>query len=75
MLLTMIAYWLIGLPAGCILGLTDWLGPARGPAGFWLGLIVGLSSAALFLGLRLRAVGRKPGLQHGLGQRQADAGQ
>ena len=66
MLLTMIAYWLIGLPTGYVLGLTDWLGPARGPAGFWIGLIVGLSSAALFLGLRLRAVTRKPVYQHGL---------
>ncbi|HBT58210.1 MATE family efflux transporter [Halopseudomonas aestusnigri] len=66
MLLTMIAYWLIGLPTGYVLGLTDWLGPARGPAGFWIGLIVGLSSAALFLGLRLRAVSRKPVYQHGL---------
>lgn len=66
MLLTMIAYWLIGLPTGYVLGLTDWLGPARGPAGFWIGLIVGLSSAALFLGLRLLSVSRKPGYQHGL---------
>ncbi|MEL0169185.1 MAG: MATE family efflux transporter [Pseudomonadaceae bacterium] len=66
MLLTMIAYWLIGLPTGYVLGLTDWLGPARGPAGFWIGLIVGLSSAALFLGLRLLSVSRKPVYQHGL---------
>ncbi|WP_341708488.1 MATE family efflux transporter [Halopseudomonas sp.] len=66
MLLTMIAYWLIGLPTGYVLGLTDWLGPARGPAGFWIGLIVGLSSAALFLGLRLLTVSRKPVYQQGL---------
>lgn len=66
MLLTMIAYWLIGLPTGYVLGLTDWLGPARGPAGFWIGLIVGLSSAALFLGLRLLTVSRKPAYQQGL---------
>ena len=53
MVLTMIAYWAIGLPSGYVLGLTDMLGPARGPAGFWQGLIIGLSAAAVFLSLRL----------------------
>ncbi len=57
MLLTMVAYWLIGLPSGYILGLTDLLGPARGPAGFWQGLIIGLSAAALFLSVRLAIIG------------------
>ncbi|PCC98695.1 MATE family efflux transporter [Halopseudomonas pelagia] len=57
MLLTLIAYWLIGLPCGYVLGLTDLLGPARGPAGFWQGLIIGLTAAALFLGVRLAYVG------------------
>ena len=57
MLLTMIAYWLIGLPSGYVLGLTDVLGPAQGPAGFWKGLIIGLSAAALFLSVRLAIVG------------------
>lgn len=57
MLLTLIAYWLIGLPSGYILGLTDLYGPARGPAGFWQGLIIGLSAAALFLSLRLAVIG------------------
>ncbi|MBB3103639.1 MATE family efflux transporter [Azomonas macrocytogenes] len=53
MLLTLIAYWGIGLPIGAILGLTDWFGPASGPYGLWQGLIVGLSCAALLLGMRL----------------------
>ncbi|EZQ14000.1 multidrug transporter [Halopseudomonas bauzanensis] len=57
MLLTLVAYWLIGLPSGYILGLTDLYGPARGPAGFWQGLIIGLSAAALFLSLRLAVIG------------------
>ncbi|SDU01669.1 MATE family efflux transporter [Halopseudomonas salegens] len=56
MLLTLIAYWLIGLPSGYILALTDLWGPARGAAGFWIGLIIGLTAAALFLGLRLFSV-------------------
>ncbi|SDS00544.1 multidrug resistance protein, MATE family [Halopseudomonas sabulinigri] len=63
MLLTMIAYWLIGLPAGYLLGISDLLGPPRGPAGFWMGLIVGLSSAALFLGIRLSIVGKREKLR------------
>src|SRR5690606_31767184 len=57
MLLTMIAYWLIGLPSGYVLGLTDLLGAPRGPAGFWQGLILGLTAAALFLSLRLPVIG------------------
>lgn len=57
MLLTMVAYWLIGLPSGYVLGLTDLWGPAEGPAGFWKGLIIGLTAAALFLSIRLAVVG------------------
>ena len=57
MVLTMVAYWLIGLPSGYILGLTDLAGPAQGPAGFWKGLIIGLSAAALFLSVRLAIIG------------------
>lgn len=57
MLLTMIAYWLVGLPSGYILGMTDLLGPPQGPAGFWKGLIIGLSVAALFLSVRLAIIG------------------
>lgn len=59
MLLTMAAYWLIGLPSGYIWGLTDIWGPAQGPAGFWKGLILGLSAAAIFLSLRLFVVGSR----------------
>ncbi|SDS46042.1 multidrug resistance protein, MATE family [Halopseudomonas litoralis] len=57
MLLTMVAYWLVGLPSGYVLGLTDLLGPPQGPAGFWKGLIIGLSVAATFLSIRLAIVG------------------
>ncbi|MEH6388995.1 MULTISPECIES: MATE family efflux transporter [Pseudomonas] len=69
MLLTMIAYWAIGLPSGYILGLTDIWGPAQGPAGFWQGLILGLTAAAVFLSIRLAIVGarRKRYQPHGVG--------
>ncbi|GLH22546.1 multidrug resistance protein PmpM [Pseudomonas atacamensis] len=53
MILTLFAYWGIGLPVGYALGLTDWLGEPRGPSGLWQGLIVGLSCAALMLSIRL----------------------
>ena len=53
MLFTLLAYWGIGLPVGYILGLTDWWRPAMGPDGFWIGLIAGLSAAAVLLTLRL----------------------
>ena len=54
MLMTLFAYWGVGLPLGYSLGLTDWLVPAMGPAGFWIGLVAGLTVAAVLLGLRLR---------------------
>jgi hypothetical protein len=38
MILTLFAYWGIGLPVGYALGLTDWLGAASGPSGLWQGL-------------------------------------
>ncbi|KAF0863893.1 MATE family efflux transporter [Pseudomonas sp. LD120] len=59
MILTLFAYWGIGLPVGYSLGLTDWFGPARGPSGLWEGLIVGLSCAALMLSVRLTRSARK----------------
>lgn len=45
MLLAVVSYWLIGLPAGWLLAF-----PLRmGPPGLWLGLLVGLSAAAALL--------------------------
>ena len=59
MILTLFAYWGIGLPVGYALGLTDWLGPANGPSGLWQGLIVGLTCAALMLSVRLTRSAKK----------------
>ena len=59
MILTLFAYWGIGLPVGYALGLTDWLGAPRGPSGLWQGLIVGLSCAAVMLLIRLTRSARK----------------
>lgn len=54
MLLTVVAYWCVGLPVGYILGLTDWLGEPMGARGFWIGLVAGLTVAALLLNVRVR---------------------
>ncbi|GLS84520.1 MATE family efflux transporter [Paraferrimonas haliotis] len=51
--ITFISYLLVGLPTGCILGLTDWLIPAMGAAGFWVGFITGLTTAGALLGARV----------------------
>ena len=47
--ITLIAYWPIGFGLGAVLGLTDWLVPAMGVKGFWTGIIVGLTVAAVLL--------------------------
>ncbi len=59
MLLTLFAYWGIGLPIGYALGLSDWLGEPSGPRGLWQGLVVGLSCAAVMLSLRLVSSARR----------------
>ncbi|WP_020680355.1 MATE family efflux transporter [Marinobacterium rhizophilum] len=59
LLLVFVAYWLIGMPAGYVLGLTDWLGPAQGAHGFWYGLVLGLSLGAFLLGTRLLRMTRR----------------
>lgn len=59
MLLTLFAYWGIGLPVGYSLGLTDWLGEPSGPQGLWQGLVVGLTCAAIMLAIRLAGSARR----------------
>lgn len=54
--ITFVSFWLFGLPIGMILSLTDWLVPAMGPHGFWVGFLVGLSLAATALIWRLRVI-------------------
>jgi MATE family multidrug resistance protein len=57
--ITFIAYWLLGLPSGYMLALTDILVPRMGPAGFWWGFIIGLTSSATMMVLRIRWVQRQ----------------
>jgi MATE family multidrug resistance protein len=60
LLLIFISYWLIGLPLGYVLGMTDLIYPAMNAAGFWIGIIFGLSVAATLLSMRLWRVLQKP---------------
>lgn len=62
MLLAALAYWGIGMPVGAGLGL--WLG--WGPTGMWLGLIAGLTVAAVLMSTRfLRSSRQLPDLPPG----------
>ena len=58
--ITFIAYWVLGLPSGYILALTDWVFPRLGPAGFWCGFIIGLTSAAVMMIWRIRRLQQLP---------------
>lgn len=51
--ITLIAYWLLGLPIGYILALTDLIVSPMGPAGFWIGFIVGLTASAIMMFWRM----------------------
>jgi len=54
-LITLIAYWIIGLPLGYLLGFTLNLGAM----GVWFGLFAGLSMAAIFLFIRFNILSKK----------------
>jgi len=53
---TFISYWLVGLPLGYILGMTDFIVEPLGAKGFWIGITVGLTTAAVLLGHKLRSI-------------------
>jgi MATE family multidrug resistance protein len=58
--ITFVAYWVLGLPVGYTLGLTDYIVPAMGPSGFWWGFILGLTFAAAMVTLRIRWIQKQP---------------
>ncbi len=58
--ITFIAYWILGLPSGYVLALTDILVPAMGPSGFWIGFIIGLTFAAIMMAMRMRWLQKQP---------------
>lgn len=58
-LLTFTAYWVITLPLGYTLSMTDWLIEPLGAKGFWISLIAGLTISGIFLCLRLNNVSKR----------------
>lgn len=56
MWLAVLSYWGLGLPLGIGLG----LGLGWGPQGMWIGLILGLTAAAVSLGARFRRSSLRP---------------
>jgi MATE family multidrug resistance protein len=50
---TFIAYWVLGLPSGYLLGSTNFFVEKMGVYGYWVGFIIGLTSAAIMLSTRL----------------------
>ncbi|ASP39673.1 MATE family efflux transporter [Bacterioplanes sanyensis] len=64
MIITFIAYWLVGLGLGYWLAFDGAaIGGPMGAKGFWIGLVSGLTVAAIALGWRLANVARQP-LRH-----------
>ncbi|MEQ9947850.1 MATE family efflux transporter [Pectobacterium aroidearum] len=61
--ITFTAYWVLGLPSGYLLALTDIIVPRMGPAGFWCGFIIGLTAAAVMMVTRIRFLQRQPAAQ------------
>lgn len=57
--ITLVSYWAIGMTLGYTLARTDLIVPAMGAHGFWIGLIAGLTSAALLFALRLRYIQKR----------------
>jgi MATE family multidrug resistance protein len=57
-LITFVAYWIIALPMGYLLGIRG----SFGAAGIWSGLAAGLAVAAVVLGLRFLRLTRRGGM-------------
>lgn len=53
MILAILAYWGLALPLGMVLGLSDEIVPAMGEEGFWIGIVTGLTTAAVAMLIRL----------------------
>ncbi len=63
MMIMLFSFWVISLPIGYILSLTDVFGPPWHAKGFWLGLVIGLTITSVLLIIRLAYIsGRAPAL-------------
>jgi len=59
MLIMIISFWVFSLPLGYALGMTDWFGHSWKAKGFWTGLLVGLTLAAILISIRLHKISQK----------------
>ncbi|MCD5324828.1 MULTISPECIES: MATE family efflux transporter [Pontibacillus] len=55
LIMALVSYWVIGLPSGYLMATYTFFGPA----GYWMGLIIGLAAGAIALFARLLYVQRK----------------
>ncbi|MDG2953319.1 MATE family efflux transporter [Bisgaard Taxon 10/6] len=54
--ITVFCYWVIGMPVGYTLAMTDFILPHLGAKGFWIGFVVSLTIAAICLSIRMRKI-------------------
>ena len=59
MYIALFSYWAVGLTAECALGF-GWFGEPMGVYGFWIGLALGVGTAAILLSARLWQTSAKP---------------
>lgn len=60
LMITLVCYWLIGMPFGYVLSMTDWVVPQMAAAGFWLMFCICLSLAAGLLFYQMRKIQAVP---------------
>jgi multidrug resistance protein, MATE family len=53
------SYWVVGMPLGYLLSFTDLIGSKLGVLGFWIGISIGLTCAAVLFSLRLSYIQRR----------------
>ena len=61
--ITLFCYWIVGIPLGYGLAMTDWLMPHLGAKGFWIAFVVALTIAAVMLFHRMRKIQAQPDQQ------------
>lgn len=54
--ITIFCYWLVGMPLGYVLSMTDWLGAPMAAKGFWLIFCITLTIAGILLFYQIRKV-------------------
>ncbi|MDD7424881.1 MAG: MATE family efflux transporter [[Actinobacillus] rossii] len=58
--ITIFCYWVIAMPVGYNLALTDRIVPHLGAMGFWIGFVVALTCAAICLSYRMFKIQQRP---------------